>query len=89
MKLLILAYCFLALTLPCFFTAVILYHSVVHQKCPPQKDYIRACLKSNVRFDWEIVNFLLLIMMVISVCMFSFLLGIEHQNIFRLIYISI
>nr|GMC48457.1 protein ENHANCED DISEASE RESISTANCE 2-like [Ipomoea batatas] len=28
-------------------TYVILYHSVVHQKCPPQKDYIRACLKSG------------------------------------------
>lgn len=30
----------------CF--TVILYHSVYHKKCLPQKGYIRACLKSNV-----------------------------------------
>ncbi|KAL0358658.1 UNVERIFIED_CONTAM: protein ENHANCED DISEASE RESISTANCE 2 [Sesamum angustifolium] len=28
-------------------TYVILYHSVVHRKCPPQDGYIRACLKSG------------------------------------------
>ena len=28
--------------------AVILYHSVFHQRCPPQVGYVRACLKSNV-----------------------------------------
>uniref|UniRef100_A0A1J3GYR1 Protein ENHANCED DISEASE RESISTANCE 2-like n=1 Tax=Noccaea caerulescens TaxID=107243 RepID=A0A1J3GYR1_NOCCA len=28
-------------------TYVILYHSVYHKKCPPQKGYIRACLKSG------------------------------------------
>ncbi|XP_071934900.1 protein ENHANCED DISEASE RESISTANCE 2 isoform X1 [Coffea arabica] len=28
-------------------TYVILYHSVVHRKCPPQPGYVRACLKSG------------------------------------------
>lgn len=28
-------------------TYVILYHSVIHRKCPPQDGYIRACLKSG------------------------------------------
>ncbi|KAL3656062.1 hypothetical protein CASFOL_000458 [Castilleja foliolosa] len=28
-------------------TYVILCHSVVHQKCPPQNGYVRACLKSG------------------------------------------
>lgn len=28
-------------------TYVILYHSVFHQKCRPQKGYVRACLKSG------------------------------------------
>ncbi|CAN4100879.1 unnamed protein product [Withania somnifera] len=28
-------------------TYVILYHSVFHQKCPHQKGYVRACLKSG------------------------------------------
>lgn len=30
--------------------AVILYHSVIHSKCPPQNGYVRACIKSNVFF---------------------------------------
>ncbi|KAJ4971215.1 hypothetical protein NE237_004314 [Protea cynaroides] len=28
-------------------TYVILYHSVFHKRCPPQKDCVRACLKSG------------------------------------------
>ncbi|GAB2275074.1 hypothetical protein Dimus_009843 [Dionaea muscipula] len=28
-------------------TYVILYHSVYHKKCPPQRGYLRACLKSG------------------------------------------
>ncbi|KAL7198192.1 hypothetical protein ACSBR2_020668 [Camellia fascicularis] len=28
-------------------TYVILYHSVSHKNCPPQKSYVRACLKSG------------------------------------------
>ncbi|KAL7084981.1 hypothetical protein ACP275_14G255500 [Erythranthe tilingii] len=28
-------------------TYVILYHSVIHHKCPPKRHYVRACLKSG------------------------------------------
>ncbi|XP_009626094.1 protein ENHANCED DISEASE RESISTANCE 2-like isoform X1 [Nicotiana tomentosiformis] len=28
-------------------TYVILYHSVIHSKCPPQNGYVRACIKSG------------------------------------------
>lgn len=28
-------------------TYVILYHSVFHQRCPPERGYVRACLKSG------------------------------------------
>ncbi|KAK4707364.1 hypothetical protein R3W88_033091 [Solanum pinnatisectum] len=28
-------------------TCVILYHSVIHSKCPPQNGYVRACIKSG------------------------------------------
>lgn len=39
----------LGLSMTYLFTrAVILYHSVFHQKCPRQKGYVRACLKSNI-----------------------------------------
>ncbi|KAB5538956.1 hypothetical protein DKX38_016489 [Salix brachista] len=35
---------------------LILYHSVIHKKCPPQKGYVRACLKSNVCFAFGNLN---------------------------------
>ena len=33
--------------------SVILYHSVFHYKCRPERGYIRACLKSNVCFTFS------------------------------------
>ena len=38
----------LAMILTWHFFSVILYHSVFHNRCSPEKGYIRACLKSNV-----------------------------------------
>lgn len=32
------------------FSTVILCHSVIHSKCPPQQGYVRAWLQSNVCF---------------------------------------
>lgn len=40
------------LKLLCAFCTVILYHSVFHRKCRPQKGYTRACLKSNVCLEF-------------------------------------
>ncbi|RWW03761.1 hypothetical protein GW17_00033053 [Ensete ventricosum] len=38
------------------FRTVILYHSVIHYKCQPERGYVRACLKSNVKANTTLMQ---------------------------------
>lgn len=49
-----------------YFTTVILYHSVIHQQCRPEKDYIRAWLKSNVCLKHDLKNHFHILTIILS-----------------------